>query len=183
MQYNFNNLKTEIKKTEEWLKQEFSSLRTGRASSAILDSVKVDAYGSMMPINQVAGISQDDPRSLRISPWDMSQVKNIEKAIQVSNLGLSVVVDDKGLRVIFPELTGERRESLVKIAKQKLEEARVAIRGEREKVLKDIEKKEKDSEIAEDDKFRFKNELQKIIDEAGKVLEEIFLKKEKEIKE
>lgn len=183
MQYDFNNLKTELKKTEDWLKSEFSGLRTGRASSAILDSVKVDSYGSMMPVNQVAGISQDDPRSLRINPWDMSQVKNIEKAIIASNLGLSVSVDDKGLRVVFPELTSERRDGLVKVAKQKLEEARVAIRTEREKVLKDIDKKEKDGEMSEDEKFRFRTELQKYIDEAGSNLEQIFSKKEKEIKE
>jgi ribosome recycling factor len=183
MQYNFSSFKDEIKKTEDWLRQEFSSLRTARASSAVLDSVRVEAYGSMMPINQVASISSDDPKSLRVSPWDMTLAKAIEKAIQVSNLGLSVTLDDKGLRVIFPELTSERRDSIVKLAKQKLEDGRIAIRTEREKVLKDLEKKEKDGEIGEDEKFRFKNELQKMVDEAGKALEDLFSKKEKEIKE
>lgn len=183
MSYNFLNLKTEIKKTEDWFKQEMSVLRTGRASSSILDSVKIECYGGVMPINQVASISQDDPKSLRINPWDNSLIKDIEKAIMVSNLGLSVVVDDKGIRVIFPELTGERREAIIKVAKQKLEDARIALRSEREKVLKDIEKKEKEGGMGEDEKFRFKNELQKYIDESGKVLDEIFSKKEKEIRE
>lgn len=183
MAYNFLNLKEELKKTEEWLKQELSILRTGRASSSILDSIRVDYYGSSMPINQIAGISQDDPKSLRINPWDSNLIKDIEKAIIVSNLGLSVAIDDNGLRVIFPELTGERRESIIKIAKQKLEDARITIRTEREKILKDIDKKEKEGLMGEDDKFRYKNELQKYIDESGKVLEEIFSKKEKEIRE
>lgn len=183
MAYNFNQLKEEIKKTESWLQGEFGSIRTGRAAPTVLDSVKVQAYGSDVPINQVATVSIEDARMIRITPWDMSQAKEIEKGIQVSNLGLSVTLDDKGLRVVFPELTTERRGMLLKLGKQKLEDARVAIRSEREKVWKDIEKKEKDGEISEDDKFRLKTELQKIIDEAGGVLEGMFGKKEKEISE
>lgn len=183
MAYNFSDFKNKLKETEEWLKREFSAVRTGRATPAILDSLKVDAYGSMMPINQVANISVEDARMLRISPWDSSVTKSIEKAILVSDLGLSVTVDDKGLRVVFPDLTSERRQSLIKIAKQKLEDAKVAIRGEREKVLKDIEAKEKSKEISEDEKFRLKNELQKMLDDVNKVLEDIFAKKEREISE
>jgi ribosome recycling factor len=183
MGYNFNQLKDEIKKTEEWLRTEFGSIRTGRAAPAVLDTVKVDAYGSDVPINQVAGISVEDARMIRITPWDMSQAKAIEKGIQVADLGLSVTVDDKGLRVVFPELTTERRGMFLKLGKQKLEDARVALRSEREKVWKDIEKKEKDGEISEDDKFRLKTELQKIVDDGGSKLEEMFSKKEKEISE
>jgi ribosome recycling factor len=183
MAYNFNQLKEEIKKTENWLQSEFGSIRTGRASPAVLDTVKVESYGSEVPINQVASVSIEDARMIRITPWDISQAKAIEKAIQVSNLGLSVTIDEKGLRVTFPELTTERRGILLKLGKQKLEDARVAIRSEREKTWKDIEKREKDGEISEDDKFRLKTELQKIIDEAGGVLETMFSKKEKEISE
>ncbi len=183
MAYNSNSFKQSLKETEEWLKREFTGIRTGRAAPAILDSIKVEAYGSDMPINQVANISIEDARMLRISPWDSSVTKSIEKAIMVSDLGLSVTVDDKGLRVIFPDLTSERRQTLIKIAKQKLEDAKVALRGEREKAIKEIDRMEKDKEISEDEKFRLKTDLQKILDDANKVLDEVFVKKEKEISE
>jgi len=183
MAYNFSPFKTATKDTEDWLKKEFSSIRTGRASPAILDIVTVEAYGSHMPINQVANISVEDARVIRITPWDMTQAKPIEKAILVSDLGLSVTVDDKGLRVIFPDLTSDRRLALVKVAKQKLEDAKITMRGERERVLKDIDKQEKDGLMGEDEKFRLKAELQKLVDDSGRVLEELFAKKEKEILE
>lgn len=183
MNYNFSPFKQEIKNLEEWLRREFSTIRTGRASPAILDSVMVDAYGTPMPINQLANISIEDARMMRVTPWDASQVKAIEKAIATSDLGLSVAVDDKGLRIMFPELTSDRRAALIKIAKQKLEDARVTLRTEREKTVKDIDSKEKEGGMSEDEKFRFKAELQKIVDDAGKMLDEIFAKKEKEITE
>jgi ribosome recycling factor len=183
MAYNFQPFKNSIKETEEWLKKEFSAIRTGRATPAILDGVKVESYGSMMPINQLANISIEDARMMRISPWDASVTKSIEKAILVSDLGLSVTVDDKGLRIVFPDLTGERRADFVKIAKQKLEDAKIKVRGEREKVVKDLEKQEKDNVISKDDNFRAKTELQKMIDDSNKSFEEIFAKKEKEIME
>lgn len=183
MAYNFNTFKQAAKDTEEWLKKEFTSIRTGRATPAILDGVKVEAYGSEMPVNQLANISIEEARMLRVTPWDASQSKAIEKAIMVSNLGLSVAVDDKGVRVTFPELTSDRRGAFVKMAKQKLEDARVTLRTEREKVLKDIDNKEKEGNISEDEKFRSKTELQKMVDETGRNLEEMLTKKEKEISE
>ncbi len=183
MVYNFAPLKQALKETEEWLKREFTTIRTGRATPAILDGVKVEAYGNPMTITQVASIAVEDPRTLRITPWDMSLVKAVEKGITTSDLGLSVSVDDKGLRVSFPELTSDRRAGFIKVAKQKLEDARITLRGEREKVLKDIDKKEKEGGMGEDEKFRLKTELQKMLDDAGKVLEETFNKKEKEISE
>ncbi|MBA3733195.1 ribosome recycling factor [Patescibacteria group bacterium] len=181
MQYNFTEFKQNIKETEEWLKREFGTIRTGRASPAILDGVKVEAYGSDMPISQLANISVEDARMIRITPWDMTIAKAIEKAIVTSDLGLSVALDEKGLRVMFPELTSDRRSSLIKIAKQKLEDARVTLRTERERVIKDIDRLEKEGGMSEDEKFRFKAELQKFLDDAGRGLEEIFSKKEKEI--
>jgi ribosome recycling factor len=183
MSYNFNTFKQHTKDVEEWLKRELSSVRTGRATPAILDAVKVEAYGSMMPINQVANISIEDARLLRITPWDMSVAKAVEKAILTSDLGLSVVTDDKGLRVTFPDLTSERRQALVKVAKQKLEDAKVTLRGEREKAVKDIDKQEKDKAVSKDEQFRMKADLQKVVDDANKSLDEIFAKKEKEISE
>ncbi len=183
MAYNFNVLKEGIKGVEEWLKKELSTVRTGRANLSILDSVNVEAYGTFMPINQVANLSMEDVRVVRIAPWDASVTKDVEKAIIASDLGLSVTVDDKGLRVIFPELTGERRLALVKLTKQKLEDAKITLRGEREKTLKDIEAKEKAGEMSEDEKFRLKTELQKMVDECTRNLESLFEKKEKEISE
>ncbi len=183
MAYDFKDLKTGIKSVEEWLKAEFSGIRTGRATPAILDSVMVEAYGSLMPINQVGSISVEDARMMRVTPWDMSLAKPVEKAIMLADLGLSLAVDEKGVRVSFPDLTSDRRASLVKLAKQKLEDARITLRGEREKTIKDIERREKEGEISEDEKFRLKTELQKYVDEAGVVLEGLFAKKEKEIAE
>lgn len=183
MAYDFTHFKKESKDVEEWLKKEMSTIRTGRATPAILDGIKVEAYGNEMPINQVANISIEDARLLRITPWDMSLAKSVEKAILVSDLGLSVSLDDKGLRVSFPELTTERRQSLVKIAKQKLEESKVTLRAEREKTIKDIDTKKKEGKLSEDEQFRLKTDVQKILDDANKVLEEIFAKKEKEILE
>lgn len=181
MSYNFTPLKEGIKSVEDWLRKELSGIRTGRASSTILDVISVDSYGSRMQISQVASITTEDARSLRIVPWDINIIKPIEKAITTSDLGLSVSVDEKGLRVTFPELTTERRTSLVKVLKQKLEDARVSLRAEREKVLAELESKQKNGEISEDEKFRLKTEVQKIIDEANKKFDEQAEKKEKEI--
>ncbi len=181
MQYNFTKLKTDIGATETWLTKEMSTIRTNRASPAILDGVRVEAYGSDMAISQVASMTNDDPRSIRITPWDHSLIKSIEKSITVANLGVSVSVDDKGIRVSFPELTGERRTEIVKTAKEKCEQARVQIRKHRDEVNTDIDKKEKEGGMSEDEKFRFKAEAQKMIDEANKKVADLLVKKEKEI--
>jgi|SRR5581483_708105 len=181
MQYSFSPIRQKVKDIEEWLKKEFSAIRTGRATPAILDSVKVDAYGSAMPVTSLANISIEDARMLRISPWDNSLTKAIEKAIATADLGLSVALDDKGVRVMFPELTSDRRAQLIKVAKQKSEEARITLRSEREKVLKDIDHQLKESKISEDDKFRLRAELQKIMDDAGRIFDDMLAKKEKEI--
>ncbi len=183
MAYNFTPFKESLKDAEEWLKREFTSIRTGRATPAILDGVRVEAYGADMSVTELANIAIEDARSLRITPWDNTQTKAIEKGIILGDLGLSVTVDDKGLRVIFPELTSDRRAGMIKIAKQKLEDARVTLRSEREKAIKDIEKQKKENIISEDEQFRLKAELQKMLDEAGRKLEEAFVKKEKEIGE
>src|SRR3989344_4120951 len=115
MPYNFTPLKQKVSETEQWLVKEYQGIRTGRATPALLDSVMVESYGSKLPVNQVAAVTTEDARTLRVSPWDAAQVKQIEKAIISSNLGLSVAVDERGLRVMFPELTAERRTSLIKI--------------------------------------------------------------------
>ena len=181
MTYDFSSLNKKITDTEEWLKKEFQGIRTGRATPALLDSVQVDSYGSRVPLNQVGSVSVEDARTLRVVPWNQEQIKDIEKAVTDANLGVGIFSDEKGVRVSFPELTSERRQSLIKLSKDKLEEARISLRNERDVVWSDIQRKEKDGEISEDDKFRYKDEMQKLIDEGNKVLEELGDKKEKEI--
>lgn len=181
MPYDFSKFKKETADALEWLKREYGSVNTGRASSVVLDTVAVDVYGSRMPISHIATISTEDPRTLKITPWDKGQTKDIEKAIATANLGLSVSIDDTGLRVFFPQPTTERRINLIKVLKEKLEEGRVSVRGERELVWNDIQDKERDGKMPEDEKFKSKVELQKIVDETHKKMEEIFEKKQKEV--
>lgn len=180
--FDFSDLKEKSKGVESWLVKELSSVRTGRAAPAILDFVQVEAYGSKMAIRELANIVVEDAKSIRVEPWDASVGKSIERAIVVSNLGLSTVPFEKGLRIIFPELTAERREQLAKTVKQKLEEAKISLRGIRDKTWKMIEEKEKAGGMGEDDKFRLKEEMQKIVDLSGKNLEELAERKETEIK-
>ena len=159
---DFTTFKQNITKIEEWLSKEYQSLRTGKATPLILDNIIVESYRAKMKINQVAGVTIEDSRTLRIIPWDKNQTIDIEKAITTSNLGLSVNVDDAGLRIIFPELTAERREGFIKISRAKLEDARISLRKERDEIKSQIEKSKKDGEINEDEERRFKDEMQKM---------------------
>ena len=177
MAYNFTDTKNELKKIEEWLSKEYSGIHTGRATPSVLDGIQTEVYGARQPIKNVASISIEDSKTLRVSPWDKGQIKAIEKAITQENLGLSVASDDMGLRVIFPQLTTENREKLVKVLKTKMEEARVSVRKERERTQDDM----KQSALPEDEMFRAKEELQKFVDETNKNLELIFNKKETEV--
>ncbi|PIR68982.1 ribosome recycling factor [Candidatus Nomurabacteria bacterium CG_4_10_14_0_2_um_filter_30_12] len=181
MQYNFSNFKLEINKIAEYLGKGYSQLNIGRASPMILDSVSVESYGSRVPLKNIASVSIEDPKTLRIIPWDKNQIKEIEKVIISSNLGLSVAVDGGGIRVIFPQLTTETRQTLVKVLKEKLEESRITVRKERERIWDEIQKLEKDGQITEDEKFKAKEDLQKTIDEINQKLEDVFKKKEKEV--
>ncbi|OHA16211.1 MAG: ribosome recycling factor [Candidatus Taylorbacteria bacterium RIFCSPLOWO2_12_FULL_43_20] len=181
--YNFSGFKEKSAHTEDWLRKEYSNIRTGQAVPAVLDAVKVDSYGTQMQLNQVASVTVEDAKTLRIVPWDSSQIKAVEKAIIVSNLGLSPRVDDTYLRVTFPPLTGERRTMLAKTVKEKMEQAKITIRNERERIIKDFQQKEKEGEMAEDDIKKAKSELQKLVDEINGKLEEVMKKKEKEILE
>ncbi len=176
--YDFSDFKKKGGETIEWLKREFSGIRTGRATPAILDNIKVESYGTLMQMKEVGSVNIEDARSLRVTPWDITQAKGIEKAITAADLGLSVTVDDKGLRIIFPELSSERRTQLLKVAKQKLEDARVAIRNDREKAKKEITEG-----VDKDAKFRNTEELQKMVDAFNKELETLYERKEKEIQE
>ena len=179
--YDFKAFDSKIAATREWLSKEYRGLRTGRASPAILDSIQVDAYGSMMPLKQAASVGVEDARTLRISVYDPSIMKDVERAIVGANLGVGTVADASGIRVTFPELTGERRQEFVKLAKGKLEESRAAVRIARDDAWKEIQAKEKEGTLTEDDKFALKEELQKKIDKANSDLEQAFEKKEEEM--
>ena len=181
MQYNFSSFKIELKKVEEFLGKEYRELNAGRASPMILDGVSVSSYGAYVPLKNVASIAIEDSKTLRIAPWDKNQVKDIEKAIIAANLGVSVATDDSGIRVIFPQLTTETRQKLVKVLKEKLEEARITVRKERERIWESIQALEKTGKMTEDEKFRAKDDLQKIVDEVNKNLEAIFERKENEV--
>lgn len=181
MSYNFSTFQARVSEVEEWFKKELTLLRTGRATSAILDSISVESYGSYSPIAHVANVSMEDPRTLRIAPWDKAQVKAIEAAIQKADIGLSVVSDGEGLRVIFPELTSERRAQIIKLLHERQEEARIGLRKERENTLNDFKRLEKEGEMSEDEHFKAKDELQKLIDIANKRFDEMAEKKEREI--
>ena len=175
MAYNTSNFKIQLKKVEEWLSKEYSQVHTGKATPMVLDSVMVESYGSRMPIKNVAGISIEDAKTLRVAPWDKNQIKDIESAIMASNLRLSVVSDSDGVRVIFPMLTTENRTKLAKILKEKLEDARISVRQERGSEMDSLE------DLSEDEMKRAKDDIQKCVDESNKNLEAIFAKKETEI--
>lgn len=167
----------------DWLRKELSNIRTGRAAPSLLDAVRVESYGSMMEVTHVSTVSIEDPKTLRITPFDSSTTKAIEKAINDSNLGVSVTVDGGGLRVIFPELTAERRQLFVKAAKEKLEEARIAVRQERQKAVDAAQNAKKDGTMSEDELERSKKEIQAEVDRVNGELEALFDKKEKEVLE
>lgn len=165
----------------DWLGGEYGGIRTGQAAPGLLDSIKVENYGAMMNLNQVGSISVEDARTLRISPWDSGSIAAIERAITEADLGVSVATDSSGLRVIFPELTSERREQLNKLAKSKLEEARVRVRHVRDDVMKQVDAAHKAGDIGEDERFSQKEVVQKKVDEVNEKLEELYNQKEKEI--
>ncbi len=181
MAYDFSSCDTKVLAAKEWLTREYQGLRTGRANPALLDSVQVSAYGSLTPLKQIGSITVEDARTLRVVPWDASLVKEVEKAITAADFGGGVGGDATGVRVTFPELTSERRAEFVKIAKAKLEEARIAVRSARDETRCDILAKEKNGEMPEDEKFAASDELQKKVDAINNILESMFDAKEEEI--
>ncbi len=181
MAYDFSKLKTAIKENEEHLARELSGVRTGRASPALLDGVKPEAYGTRTPLAQLANISIEDARTLRVIPWDKSLTKHIEKAVVEADLGVGTAVDDMGLRVTFPELTSERRVQLTRLANERTEQAKIALRSHRTDAIKDIEAKEKEGGMGKDEAKRLKDEVQKLIDAGTEALIGHLKKKEAEI--
>lgn len=178
---NFKSFEEAVQNTKDWLVKEYASLHTGAASPMVLDGIMIDSYGTKQPLRNVASISIEDPKTLRVVPWDKQHVKDVEKEIITSDLGLSVAVDQTGLRVIFPMLTTENRERLVKVVKSKLEDARVTIKKNREDVIREIDREAREGGMSEDEKIRAKENLQKIVDAGNADLEQLFKAKESSI--
>ena len=176
-------LKTELKKIEEFLKTELASLRVGRATPALVENMFVDYYGAKTPLKQLASISAPEPRMLVIEPWDKNALSAIEKSILTSELGLSPIVDKNSIKILIPQLTEERRNTLIKVISIKLEEAKIQNRAKRDGAMKEINDLFSDKKITEDEKFKLKEKTQAIVDEANKNLENMSKLKEREIKE
>ncbi|MBB6487530.1 ribosome recycling factor [Rhizobium lusitanum] len=162
-------------------KSDIASLRTGRASANILDPVTIEAYGSRMPLNQVANITVPEPRMLTVSVWDKSMVGAVERSIRESNLGLNPIVDGQNLRIPLPELNEERRRSLVKVAHEYAEKAKVAIRHVRRDGMDGLKKAEKDGVIGQDESRSLSERVQKMTDETISEIDRLLADKEKEI--
>ncbi len=165
------------------LKNELSRLRTGRASLSILDPIRVDYYGTLTPMNQMATLAVPESRLITIQPWDVSVIKDIEKAILKSDLGLTPSSDGKIIRIAIPPLTEERRKELVKVVHKKCEDYKVSVRNIRRDANELLKSMKKDGEISEDDAFKAQDQVQKITDEQIKLIDECYKDKEKEILE
>jgi len=176
-----NKLKPNFDKTIEYLRSELAGLQVGRATPSLIEDLEVECYNQRMPLKQLAAIQTPEPRSILIKPWDKDIIKDIAKAISQSKLGLSPIIEEEFIRLKIPPLSEERRRELTKILQERLEECRISVRRQREEVWREIQDLEQAGKISEDDKFRAKDELQKVIDEYNKKIEEMGKKKEEEI--
>jgi ribosome recycling factor len=179
--HDINEIKRRMQGALQTLKHELGGLRTGRASATLLDPVQVEAYGSHMPLNQLATVSVPEPRLITVQVWDRSMVHAVEKAISASNLGLSPSTEGQVLRLRIPELNEDRRKDLVKVAHKYAEAAKVAVRHVRRDGLDVLKKLEKDHKISEDDGKRSSEQIQKATDDAIAELDRMLATKEKEI--
>ena len=178
---DYTNLKERMEKTINNFSEKLSEVRAGRANPAILNKVKIDYYGTPTPINQVAGVSVPEARLIVIQPWDANVLKEIEKAILASDIGINPNNDGKVIRLAFPELNEERRKELVKDVKKMAEEAKVAIRAVRRDGIEEAKKEQKEGNITEDDLKQAENEIQKLTDKHVEEIDKILENKEKEI--
>ena len=180
---NYPEIESKMEKRINGYSGELKTIRAGRANASVLDKVAIDYYGTMTPVNQVGSISSPDPRQLVIQPWDATALKEIEKAIIASEIGITPQNDGKVIRLNFPPLTEERRKELVKTVKKYTEEAKVQIRNVRRDALDDYKKKKKDGEVTEDDLKEIEKDIQKLTDKYIKEIDDICAAKEKEILE
>ena len=175
--------KDKMHKAIEHLKTEFGGVRTGRATSSLVDKLRVDYYGSEVPMQQLASFSVPEPRVLVISPYDKGAIKGIERAIQTSDVGITPNNDGTVIRLVFPELTGERRKDLVKLVKHRAEEARVAVRNIRRQARHDLEGLKKDGDLSDDDLKRAEDDLERHTKGVVGDIEAVLTKKERELLE
>jgi ribosome recycling factor len=173
----------QMDKSMEAMRREFSSVRTGKASPALLDTVRVDAYGSKMPLNQVASVSAPEPRMLIVQPWDKGLMKDIEKAIRDSDLGLNPANDGNVIRVPIPALNEERRRDMVRMLHKQAEDGRIAVRHARQEANKEIKRRQSEHEISEDDARREMERIQKLTDEHIAKIDQLLKAKEEEVME
>lgn len=183
MKEQIKSHEVKMQKTLDVLSKELAAVRAGRANPAVLDKITVEYYGAPTPLNQVAAISTPDPRTLAIQPWDGSVLKAIEKAIQVSDLGINPQNDGRAIRLVFPALTEERRRDLAKQVKKYSEDAKVAVRNIRRDAMEKFKAQKKKSEITEDDFKVIEKDMQKLTDDYIKEVERIADEKEKELME
>jgi ribosome recycling factor len=185
MQLNemYKTSQDKMHKAVEAVDHEFASLRTGRASVALIDNVQVDAYGSKMPLKQVGTISTPDARTIMIQPFDKNQMAAIDKALLAANLGMTPTNDGKNIRLVIPPLTEERRKELVKLARKMAEDGRVAVRNIRRHANDEIKKTEKNHEITQDDRDKATHKTQEMTDKYIKEIDELLARKEKEVME
>jgi len=176
-----NEAKERMEKALEATRTKFQSIRAGRANVSMLDTIRIDSYGTLSPLNQVGTVSAPEARLLTIEPWDKNMLKVIEKAIVNSELGLNPNNDGRVIRLVIPELTAERRKEYVKLAKKEAEEGKIAVRNVRKDINNKLRKAEKDSEITEDDLKAFEKDTQDLTDKYIILLDELYAKKEKEI--
>lgn len=179
--FNIQEHKPEFQKTVDHLKKELSQFRTGRATPALVEDIKVEAYGSQMELKATGSIQVSDPKTLTIEPWDKNLLKDIEKAIVAANIGINPVNDGKVLRLVMPKLTEETRRDLIKAMSKKLEEARVGVRRVRDEVKDKIVAMEKEKKIAEDERYRAQDVLDKTAAEFNEIIKKLGEDKEKEI--
>jgi len=170
-----------MQKTEEVVVHEFSGVRTGKASAALVENMQVEVYGSQMRIRELAGITPPESRVILIQPWDASTIGPIEKAIQKSNLGINPVVDGKNIRIVLPELSTERREEFTKVVKKMAEDGRVAVRHVRREAMERLKKDAKQGDITEDELSHSEKEVQKLTDRFVEKIDQHVAHKEKEI--
>ena len=179
----FKDVESKMNKCIESTRSEFASIRTGRATPALLDRIHVEAYGNAVPLKQVAGVSTPDARTLLITEWDKGVVGDIRKAIEKSDLGLTPNVDGTSIRLMIPPLNEERRKDLVKVMKKKAEDGKVAVRNVRHKAHDDLKNQLKNHAITEDDNKRMQDQLQKLTDKFVKEIDNLVASKEKDIME
>jgi len=178
-----NDVDGKMNKTIEALKAEFNALRTSRATPALVENIKVEYYGSILPLKQVASISIPEPRMILVQPWDSNAMSDIERAFLKSELGITPNNDGKVIRLVLPSLTEERRQELVKLAKKIAEDSKIAVRNVRRDANEEIKKLEKDSKITEDERFKAQEDIQHVTDEHIKKIEQVLEIKEKDILE